>query len=85
MKITNIVYLALICLNLISCAPNFGYEKTIIPEDILDYESDKKDEFLLKIGVEPEYYDRIRKQVFVIRNTERLHISIDDIKATATV
>lgn len=62
-----------------------GDIQTIIPEDILDYESDKKDEFLLKIGVEPEYYDRIRKQVFVIRNTERLHISIDNIKATATV
>lgn len=59
----------------------------IIPEDLLDYVSDKKDEFLAKIGITPnaKSYDDVRKRVFVIRNTERLNISIEDIKETANV
>ena len=60
---------------------------TIIPEDILDYVNDKKDEFLKKIGIEPrsEHYDAVRKRVFVIRNTKRLNISIKDRKIPAKV
>ena len=59
----------------------------IIPEDVLDYVNDKKDEFLAKIGIEPgsEYYDTVRKRVFVIRNTQRLNISIKDRKIPANV
>lgn len=61
--------------------------QTIIPEDILDYVNDKKDEFLKKIGIEPrsEHYDAVRKRVFVIRNTKRLNISIKDRKVPANV
>lgn len=61
--------------------------QTIIPEDILDYVNDKKDEFLKKIGIEPrsEYYDAVRKRAFVIRNTQRLNISIKDRKIPANV
>ena len=52
--------------------------RTIIPEDVLDFVNDKKDEFLRKIGIEPgtDYYDTLRKRVFVIRNTKRLDIAI---------
>jgi hypothetical protein len=59
----------------------------IIPEDVLDYVNDKKDEFLAKIGIEPgsDYYDTVRKRVFVIRNTKRLNISIKDRKIPANV
>ena len=59
----------------------------IIPEDILDYVNDKKDEFLEKIGIEPrsEHYAAVRKRVFVIRNTKRLNISIKDKKVPANV
>lgn len=61
--------------------------QTIIPEDILDYVNDKKDEFLIKIGIKPrsEHYDAVRKRVFVIRNTKRLNISIKDRKVPANV
>ncbi|MBR3978356.1 MAG: hypothetical protein IKJ94_01885 [Oscillospiraceae bacterium] len=61
--------------------------RDIIPEDILDYVSDKKDDFLTKIGItsEENSYDNIRKRVFIIRNTERLNISIDNIKEPASV
>ena len=61
--------------------------QTIIPEDVLDYVNDKKDEFLKKIGIEPnsEHYDTVRKRVFVIRNTKRLNISIKDRKIPANV
>lgn len=57
----------------------------IIPEDILDYESDKKDDFLLRIGIAPEQLNIVRKKVFIIRNTQRLHISMDDIKTAEPV
>lgn len=61
--------------------------QTIIPEDILDYVNDKKDEFLRKLGIEPgsDDYDAVRKRVFVIRNTQRLNISIKDRKIPANV
>lgn len=61
--------------------------QTIIPEDILDYVNDKKDEFLTKIGIPPksDYYDVVRKRVFVIKNTKRLNISIKDRKVPANV
>lgn len=60
---------------------------TIIPEDVLDYVNDKKDEFLSKIGIKPgdTYYDAVRKKVFVIRNTKRLAISIKDREAIPSV
>lgn len=59
---------------------------TIIPEDVLDYVNDKKDEFLAKLGINPgdTYYDSVRKKVFVIRNTKRLSISMKDREAVAT-
>ena len=61
--------------------------QTIIPEDILDYVNDKKDEFLKKLGIEPgsDHYDAVRKRVFVIRNTQRLNISIKDRKIPVNV
>lgn len=61
--------------------------QTIIPEDILDYVNDKKDEFLGKLGITPgsNYYDTVRKRVFVIRNTKRLNISIKDRKIPVNV
>ena len=61
--------------------------QTIIPEDILDYVNEKKDEFLRKLGIEPgsDDYDAVRKRVFVIRNTQRLNISIKDRKIPANV
>lgn len=61
--------------------------QTIIPEDVLDYTSDKIDEFLKKMGIEPssDHYDIVRKKVFVIRNTQRLNISIKDREVAATV
>lgn len=64
-----------------------GDIQTIIPEDILDYVNDKKDEFLGKLGILPgsDYYDVVRKRVFVIRNTKRLNISIKDRKIPANV
>lgn len=64
-----------------------GDIQTIIPEDILDYVNDKKDEFLGKLGILPgsDHYDAVRKRVFVIRNTKRLNISIKDRKIPANV
>lgn len=61
--------------------------QSIIPEDILDYVNDKKDEFLGKLGVVPgsDHYDAVRKRVFVIRNTKRLNISIKDRKIPVNV
>lgn len=61
--------------------------KTIIPEDVLDFVNDKKDDFLRKIGIAPgsDHYDSVRKRVFVIRNTKRLNISIKDRKIPANV
>ncbi len=61
--------------------------RTIIPEDVLDFVSDKKDEFLNKIGINSnsEHYDTVRKRVFVIRNTKRLDISIKNKKILANV
>lgn len=56
--------------------------QTIIPEDLLDYVSMKRTEFLTKIGItsDSEYYDNIRKRIFIIRNTEKLNIAINDMK-----
>ncbi len=61
--------------------------RTVIPEDILDYINDQKEHFLTKIGIPPrsEHYDTVRKRVFVIRNTKRLNISIEDKKVPLTV
>lgn len=61
--------------------------RTIIPEDVLDFVSNKKDEFLRKIGIEPgsEHYDAVRKRVFIIRNTNRLNISMKDKMIPANV
>lgn len=50
----------------------------IIPEDLLDYVNGKKEEFLQKIKIDPEskQYESVRKRVFIIKNTNRLDISL---------
>lgn len=61
--------------------------REIIPEDILDYVNDRKDEFLAKIGIAPnsKSYEDVRKRIFVIRNTERLNIGITPAKEPSAV
>ena len=61
--------------------------QTIIPEDILDYVNEKKEAFLRKLGIEPRsaHYDAVRKRIFVVKNTQRLNISIKDRKAPTNV
>lgn len=59
----------------------------IIPEDLLDYVSVKKDEFLAKIGITPnsKSYENVRRRVFIIRNTDRLNIGIVRAKEPSAV
>lgn len=49
----------------------------LIPEDVLDYVNNVKEDFLAKLGIlrDDPVFDTVRKRVFIIRNTKRLDIS----------